>query len=153
MVDKEQDCKHSRYNVSVNWAGYCIPAPGQCEECDRFESVGKTGKGDATIMVDKYTEEELRVVETPLGGYGIVLRGKVIADVNTENPRRDAQRLADCWNGCRGYNPSAVKEVVEACGILANLGFAEDGRVVERIMPSSDDILFAQQALANIKEE
>ena len=42
-------------------------------------------------------------------------------------------------------------ELWEACQILADLGLFENGRVVERIAPSSNDILFAEKIRSKIE--
>ena len=54
-----------------------------------------------------------------------------------------AKHICDCVNGCQGYNPLAVKEVV---GELENI-ISQDGWVYQK------DIISIKQALANIKED
>ena len=51
MLDRERDCKYSKDNAPAISPGYCIPTPGQCEECNRYVPTEKEG-----IMSNKYTK-------------------------------------------------------------------------------------------------
>lgn len=37
--EKEKVCKHSKYNQRYPSPGYCIPAPRECECCQKFEEI------------------------------------------------------------------------------------------------------------------
>jgi len=60
--------------------------------------------------------------------------------------------ICQCYDNKDNANLIAsTPKLLKACEILANCGVVEDGRVVERIMPSSSDILFAYEILAKAK--
>ena len=109
-------------------------------------------------MLDKYTGGKdwaiARATETGtftlvLGGDNAIVadtyccwRGKAVTESN-------AQRICDCVNGCRGYNPEAIKEVVEALEDLME-ALEEHGSTHNDIRVAYN---LAKPTLANIKEE
>ena len=77
----------------------------------------------------------MRVIPNSFGG------GEYIASCNT--PIRPVKQ-----NLANAHLIAAAPKLLKACEILANCGVVEGGRLVERIMPSSADILFAHEILA-----
>ena len=78
--------------------------------------------------------------------------GKVVANcTGHDSQRANAQRICACVNGCQGLNPSAYKEVVEACKMLIEHMTIPIGAIGR---PYLADVKRAtQQALAKAEEK
>ena len=93
-----------------------------------------------------YTKGKLEVVELY---NGLGLESAIITDSDGMSTAQkltfaNAQHIVDCWNGCEGINPLAVKDVILALNaIISEPNFGLPGHLY----------MMASKALADSKEE
>lgn len=87
----------------------------------------------------EYTQGEWRVMQNSNDGFQIGCEYELICYNNSP--------LANIHNA---HLIAQSPKLLRACEILASCGVVEDGRVCERIMPSSSDILFAHEILQTL---
>jgi len=99
--------------------------------------------------MSEYTKGEWEINKHDLNRWAIFEKGsllsRIIAEVNTGE-----SYFTDITPEEGKANASLIAQspkLLKACEMLANCGVVEDGRVVERIMPSSSDILYAHELL------